>query len=157
VSTPRTGHFEWVIARWPETDRHTDGRRKLEVKPQRMFKAAAIMVWGATEKTVLHQIEVAGEPELVGPILLRAYFKATIPFQDFEALLISRPDDHPCLPSLDKLGPYGDIYLTTLSLGTSFEVDVEGPFDHAVFIGKGPRYMTVNQLIREGIHRRGCA
>lgn len=155
MSQNTSGHFELCVARWPEDSRSATVRRKLTVKPTRLFKATALLVWGATEKTVLHRLTVAGERELEGPILLQAYYQARLPFEEFERLLVPRPDDHPMLPSLAAIGDWGDIYLSAVTLGTEITIDVEGSFEHALFIGKAPRYMTVGQLIAEGRHGRG--
>jgi hypothetical protein len=103
-----------------------------------MFKPTAILIWGAQRKTVVHQVLVACERELVGPVDAAAFEPTEISHDDFCKLLVYRGDEQ-ILPSLESLGAHADVYFPTLELGCSFEVDIEGTFEHAVFIGQSPR------------------
>lgn len=113
------------------------GRARLELRPQRRCRPFALLTWGCRPESTIHSIFIGDEEQLLGPVPGGA-FPCMLEYADFEPLLDRRADDHHAIRALWRLFSYQNIYLPHVELGGAFSIELEGPFEHIVFLTKMP-------------------
>jgi hypothetical protein len=120
-------------------DGQGEGLRALDVCPNRPFHPFALLLWGTKSDTFVRQIRVGSQPQLSSP-LGGWEFESDIDFRDFESLLVDRADRYmPAIERLSELGMFHRWDFPIVAITERIEITVEGPFEHAVFIGDVPR------------------
>jgi hypothetical protein len=138
-----------VVARLPE-DGRTD-RRVVELRLQEPFRPFALVLWGAGTGKV-RDIKVGAEPQLMTTIP-GCLFESELSFDEFDALLQPRPgieaDPHPMLTSFRDVGLIFRLDMPPLAVGESLGLDIEGGYDHGLYIGE-----MLSEATREHFMRR---
>jgi hypothetical protein len=134
---PRFARFVRQIVCLEMPDPGDSSRRKFELAVQEPFRPFALLVWGARVETQVRNILVDGVSQLIGS-LPGFMFEADIPFDEFERLLTDTSSHgyRSLTPqSFERVGHIFELALPTIATGDPLVLELEGPIEHAVFLG----------------------
>jgi len=136
VKQENTPRFIRQIVCLEMPDPGDSSRRKFELAVQEPFRPFALLVWGARVETKVQNILVDGVSQLLGS-LPGFMFEADIPYDEFERLLTESSQGYrPLTPqNFERVGHIFELALPTLAVGDPLVLDLEGPVEHAVFLG----------------------
>ncbi len=113
------------------------GRRTLRLGHARRCRPFALLTWGYRPESTIHSVAIGADEQLFHPVPGSA-FPCMLEYAEFERLLDRRADGHDAVRALWRLFSYQGLDLPPVGLGVRFEVELEGPFDHVVFLTKMP-------------------
>lgn len=124
-------------------------RRRLTVTLTEPFRPFALVVWGAKVETKVRDIVTGAESQVLATIP-GFMFEADIPFDEYRRLLAPGGNGYPLLSmaSFDKVGHIFELSMQTVGVAEPLSLDLEGPLEHAVFLGHvlrddGPEVVVV--------------
>ena len=140
IFTAPRGMQEWpleepTIVRVPWDAR--TGRRQIDLHPQRRCSPFALLTWGHRPESAIRSILIDCEEQLIGPVSGGA-FPCMLERVEFERLLDKRPDGHDAVRCLWRLFSYQGLDLPAVELGAQWSIELDGPFEHLVFLTKMP-------------------
>jgi hypothetical protein len=136
VELGRMPRYDTVIVRLPEDGRSE--RRLIELYQQEPFRPAALLLWGAKAETKVRDILTGLESQFM-TVVPGCLFESELSFAEFQALLKPRReiDATPAIADADvrQLGLIFRIDMPSLPVGMPLSLDIEGGYDHGVFLG----------------------
>lgn len=131
--------FPSAVTFRPVEDPSSVGRRLLMGYPQALFRGEGLWIWGATPRTLIHDIKTGTQScfSLSTVAIPGLFFEAGMSFEEFQQLLEKSPEawTHERLRELPPIRGHQHIRMLTAEIGNTVSLDVEGPITHAVAWG----------------------
>jgi hypothetical protein len=134
------GTVEWpleevAIIRVPHDGR--SDRRKIELRPARRARPFALLTWGCRPESAIYSIAIEENEQLIQATPGGA-FPCMLDYVEFCRLLDSRQDGHDAVRAVWRLFSFQGLMLDNIERGARLTIDLDGPFEHVVFLARMP-------------------